>query len=422
MKKIFLYLILAVTTFSMQSCLHDDDEVFDDSAAGRIDNAVANAKRVLESAPNGWHFEYYLGAEYSHGGYNFLVKFKDGKAYVSGEVAGDNSMVTSSSYDVVKDQGPVLTFNTYNEIMHFLSQPYQDEVDGFEGDFEFIILDVTDDRIELKGKKWGNRMVLTRVAEDQSWEGILNGVANISENMLYTYDGSLDGAQIAGELDGDNHLWLANQTEDIYEPFIYTQTGIKLRTPVEFAGITMQNFTYNTDNFTLTCDEHPGFVLTAVLPEGYQFYNEVNAQIVGEYSFKYYYGTVNVTISENADRTGWVMTGLVPNADIQITYDKKTGAAYIFAQLLGYDSKNSPIYFAMWDLAGGGNLTWSTMAGMKLVPTETGFGLEDAGTYPGISPDSFILWDGANSGMCTDASWLVDGDARMPYIVGLARK
>lgn len=423
MKKIFLYLMLAAVAFTMQSCLHDDNELFEDSAAERIDKAVANAKHILEAAPNGWHFEYYLGAEYVHGGYNFFVKFKDGKAEVSGEIAGDNTMVTRSSYDVVKDLGPVLTFNTYNEIMHFLSQPYQSQVDGFEGDFEFLLLDVTEDRIELKGKKWGNHMVLTRMPEDVSWEEYLNGITNISDNMMYTYNGSIDGTQIAGEVDEDNHLWIAGTTEEIYEPFIYTSTGLKLREPVTFAGATVQNFTYDINKFTLTCDEYPGLVLAAELPEGYMFYDEINEKIVGSYKFSYYNGrrNVNVTIAENADKTGWVLSGLVPKADIQITYDKKAGAAIIFAQLLGTDSQSSPIYLAMWDLANGGNLTWSTAAGVKLVPSETGFTFEDAGTYPDLAPDSFILWDGANSNQCSDASWLINGSAQMAYLVGLIK-
>jgi len=423
MKKRFLYLMFAVVAFSMQSCLHDDNDVFDKSAAERIDEAVANAKSVLESAHNGWHLEYYLGSEYVHGGYNFLVKFEDGKATVAGEIAGDNTMTTRSSYDVVKDQGPVLTFNTYNEILHFLSQPYQDQVDGFEGDFEFVVLDVTDDRIELKGKKWGNHMVLTRMPEDISWEEYLNGITNISDNMMYTYNGAMDGAAVVGEIDEDNHLRIAGTTEELYEPFIYTTTGLKLREPATFAGATVQNFTYNIDNFTLTCDEYPGLVLTAELPEGYMFYNEVNEKIVGSYRFSYYYGlrNVNVTIAENADKTGWVLSGLVPNHDINITYDKKAGAAIIFAQLLGNDSRNNPIYLAMWGLRAGGNLTWSTQAGVKLIPSETGFTFEDAGTYPGVTADSFILWDGANSDQCSDAAFLVNGSAQMSYLVGLTK-
>lgn len=424
MKKTFLYLMLAVVAFTMQSCLHDDNELFEDSAAERIDKAVANAKHILEAAPNGWHFEYYLGAEYAHGGYNFLVKFKDGKAEVSGEVAGDNTMVTRSSYDVVKDQGPVLTFNTYNEIMHFLSQPYSNQVDGYEGDFEFLLLDVTEDRIELKGKKWGNHMVLTRVQEGESWESILDGITNISENMMYTYEGTLDGAAITGEVDEDNHLWVSNGSEEMYEPFIYTGKGLRLMSPVTFAGKEIQNFTYDVDKFTLTCDEYSGFVLSAVLPEGYQFYDEINAAIVGEYTFNYYRGQrrANVSISENADKTGWILSNLVPGHDIQITYDKKSGSAIIFAQQIGLDANNNAIFLAVWDFTHGGNLTWSTQAGVKLVPSETGFTIEDAGTYPGLIVDSFILWDGTNSDQCSDASFFVNGSPQMPYLVGLTRK
>lgn len=424
MKKIFLYLMLAAATFSIQSCLHDDEELFEESAAERIDKAVANARNILQSAPNGWHLEYYLGSEYSYGGYNFLVKFTEDRVYAAGEIAGDNTMVTWSSYDVVKDQGPVLTINTYNEILHFLTQPYSDQVDGFEGDFEFVLLDVTPDRIELKGKKWGNHMVLTRMDENVTWENYLDGITNITDNILFTYEGTFNNQAIYGELDDNNHIWIANEdgTEEIEEPFIYTTKGLRLMSPVTFAGKEIQTFTYDVDKFTLTCDENPELKLSAVLPEGYQFYNEVNAAIVGDFTFSYNYGDIDVTITENADKTGWVMTGLVPKADIQITYDKKNGAAYIFAQQLGTDSKGNPIFLAMWDLKGGGSLTWSTEASVKLVPSETGFDIVNGGTYAGLTFDSFILWDTNNSGMCSDAAWLPKGNARIPYFVGLNKR
>ena len=128
--------MLVAVSFTMQSCLHDNEETFDRSAAERIDDAVSNAKNILLSADNGWHLEYYLGIDYAYGGYNFLINFgSDGKASVASEIA-PSDMTTSSSWDIVKDQGPVLTFDTYNEIMHYLAQPYQDDVDGLEGDYE----------------------------------------------------------------------------------------------------------------------------------------------------------------------------------------------------------------------------------------------------------------------------------------------
>lgn len=65
MKKIFLYTIMAVVAFTMQSCLHDNDDVFEQSAAERIDAAVTNAEEVLVSAQNGWVLHYYAGQEYA---------------------------------------------------------------------------------------------------------------------------------------------------------------------------------------------------------------------------------------------------------------------------------------------------------------------------------------------------------------------
>ena len=70
----------------------------------------------------------------------------NGKAYASSDIAPADSVATSS-YDVIKDKGPVLTFNTENGIMHFLAQPYQNDVDGEQGDYEFVIMRTTNDSI-----------------------------------------------------------------------------------------------------------------------------------------------------------------------------------------------------------------------------------------------------------------------------------
>ena len=79
MKKIFFYIMFAVAGLSLQSCLHDDDEIFDKSAAERINEAVANAKEVLTSSQEGWVMHYYAGREYAYGGLNLAMKFTDGK-------------------------------------------------------------------------------------------------------------------------------------------------------------------------------------------------------------------------------------------------------------------------------------------------------------------------------------------------------
>ena len=87
MKKIFFYIMFAVAGLSLQSCLHDDDEIFDKSAAERINEAVANAKEVLTSSQEGWVMHYYAGREYAYGGLNLAMKFTDGKVQMYNETA-----------------------------------------------------------------------------------------------------------------------------------------------------------------------------------------------------------------------------------------------------------------------------------------------------------------------------------------------
>ena len=170
MKHILISILLAGMAMTLQSCLHDDNEKFDTPAANRILQEVAKDKQLLESAPNGWELHYYSGSDYSGGGYTMLIRFENGKAHVSSDLTGNTSLVTTSSYDVIKDMGPVLTFNTYNELMHYLAQPYQNDVEGEQGDFEFLILEASAEQFKLKGKKWKNEMVMTRIPDGVVWK------------------------------------------------------------------------------------------------------------------------------------------------------------------------------------------------------------------------------------------------------------
>ena len=253
MKKIFAYILCVAAAFSMQSCLHDDEEVFSESASVRLGNTVADTKTLLESAENGWLFHYYTGEEYSYGGYTFLVKFKNGKAHVSGDIA-PAGMVTSSSYDVVKDQGPVLTFNTYNEIMHYLAQPYQNPVDGEQGDFEFLIMKTEQDRILLTGKKWKNRMVLERLPENVNWEAYLTQVQTLNECLLYNYE-LMVGGERKGKVafDARNRRAVFQVGNESYDtPYSLTDNGFVLPDPVRIGGMDVNEFHTTDDALTLT--------------------------------------------------------------------------------------------------------------------------------------------------------------------------
>lgn len=211
----------------MQSCLHDDKDLFDESAANRLEHATEETKQILESSESGWALQYYLYDEYTGGGLTYLVKFKDGKADVSVDLA-DPSQVSRSSYDVIKDQGPVLTFNTYNELMHAFANPTTDgETNG--GDFEFVVMKVTNDEIDLKGRTTGNKMKLIRLPEGTNWEDYLNSIMDFESNMFSSYNLLEDGKKqgvVTFNPDARQLEYVSGDTVDVTYPYCVTPNGI----------------------------------------------------------------------------------------------------------------------------------------------------------------------------------------------------
>lgn len=266
MKKILLGSAVALATLSLQSCLTDDKELFDESAANRIEAVVEADQQLLESATNGWQLHYYTGKEYTGGGYTMFVKFKDGKAYASSDIAPADSVATSS-YAVIKDKGPVITFNTHNGIMHFLAQPYQNDVDGEQGDYEFVIMRTTNDSIFVQGKKWGNEMVFTRLADDVNWEDQINKMHDVFYSMKWGY--TVEGAENEQvTFDPSARRMYVGDNDDAGVPFYVTPDGIAFREAVKINGKEITSLHFDAATKKLSSTE-AALNMNAYVPEGY---------------------------------------------------------------------------------------------------------------------------------------------------------
>ena len=215
----FLLLIVMAT-----SCIDNTEEmVFEESSSDRIQNAISEYKDLLTSSENGWVVEYYAGIDQSNGGFNFVMKFnEDLTSNVLMELAFDDSQ--SNMYDVIASGGPVLTFNTYNWLTHFFATPSPTNADGFEGDYEFFLLSMTEDVITMKGKKFGNIMRMVKLTETP--EEYLTKVVAVN-NYLASASGfiNIDGVVSSIGLSG-RHVVLPS--EDLDVAYIYTDGGIKL--------------------------------------------------------------------------------------------------------------------------------------------------------------------------------------------------
>lgn len=252
MKKIFFYIMFAVAGLSLQSCLHDDDEIFDKPAAERINEAVANAKEVLTSSQEGWVMHYYVGQEYAYGGLNLAMKFTDGKVQMYNETAkkSDGSYISAvSTYKITRDQGPVLAFDTYNDLLHVYGDPAGSgptDVDGWEADYEFVIMNISEDQntITLKGKKFNNTIVLerlnrpiaeyldaaTKMAESLTNAGIL--AYTVGDKKAKFYPGSSEYSV--------KYVDDKGEVASLTVPYTSTDKGVLFNEPIELFGDTLK--------------------------------------------------------------------------------------------------------------------------------------------------------------------------------------
>lgn len=252
MKKIFFYIMFAVAGLSLQSCLHDDDEIFDKPAAERINEAVANIKEVLTSSQEGWVMHYYVGREYAYGGLNLAMKFTDGKVQMYNETAkkSDGSYKSVvSTYKITRDQGPVLAFDTYNDLLHVYGDPAGSgptDVDGWEADYEFVIMNISEDQntITLQGKKFNNTIVLerlnrpiaeyldaaTKMAESLTNAGIL--AYTVGDKKAKFYPGSSEYSV--------KYVDDKGEVASLTVPFTSTDKGVLFNEPIELFGDTLK--------------------------------------------------------------------------------------------------------------------------------------------------------------------------------------
>ena len=122
MKNITIYLLLALACLGLQSCLFQEENYFDDSSANRATADVNRCSELLKAAPNGWVMEYYIGKDYSLGGITLLCRF-DGQRVTMASQMSEADETVSSLYSVKSEQATMLSFDTYNYLVHYFGQP-----------------------------------------------------------------------------------------------------------------------------------------------------------------------------------------------------------------------------------------------------------------------------------------------------------
>ena len=238
--------MVAVLALAQTSC-SSDDRVFDDSSANRMENALNEYKELLVSAENGWKLEMYSGENKEYGGANLFLNFKkDGTVsivsdYSTGVKAGTT---LTSNYELLKTQGPILSFSTYNDILHYWSEPSSSDVDGLEGDYEFIVVSASDKEFVLKGKKRGVTLHMYAVDKNYDIKSALTKMIAVrnscSKMKLFEviYENKTLGV---GKFSGGYF-----QIDDFKSLYFATETGIRLANPVTIGSAQISEFEYDS--------------------------------------------------------------------------------------------------------------------------------------------------------------------------------
>ena len=292
--------LVAVSSLLMSSCKNEVDEIFDEDAVARLAKAQAEYINILTSNGGKWQLEYYANGD--EPGYVYLMTFSnDGSVVISGKnkwiayaKGGSSSSMgntpvygsATSLWDVITDNGPVLTFNSYNPYFHLFADPYdipdaaggmQDDSNdesgrGHEGDYEFTIMKFSGDTMYLSGKKSGIDMIMTRVSSTIDDEVYMNEVAAQADSFFHAkipqvYINLPNGVRWIVKDGATSILKIFREGADEistaeYHNVIITHDGLSFMSPITLDGYLIQNFIRQADG-SLLCRDDKETTMTA---------------------------------------------------------------------------------------------------------------------------------------------------------------
>jgi hypothetical protein len=256
------------------ACTPEEENLFGDSSANRADAAIETTMELLAGASNGWLMEYYPEAMQQYGGYNLILSFDTkGSVKIASEIATPG-YTTTSLYTVKQSAGILLSFDTYNNILHFFSDPSDPSGlggrgFGLEGDYDFLVLEASAEKIVLKGKKSGGIAVLTPM-ESSDWDGFISDLQDADENMSFLkFKLELNGEDIPVSVSNRTLTFTYEENGDTKSQtasYIVTKTGYKFYSPIEIKGVTLSGFAFDAANYWFTETGNPSIKLIPIIP------------------------------------------------------------------------------------------------------------------------------------------------------------
>lgn len=343
--------ILAASSMMLSSCLKDQEDIFDVDANNRLEQRLTDCKNTLVSSENGWAFDYFPDRNISYGGFVYGLKFTENDVTVTCELAPGQT--ETSLYKMTNDNGPVISFDSYNTLMHYFATPDGDNYEAYDGDFEFIIMDVKPDLITLRGNRTGNTMYLRRLSEDPVQ--YVSKAAKVGGDIFQTeFVGTCGNDAVAAlndlgvrymefqwqeeEKQENGETMMVTKTSGAY--YVPTPTGIRFMEPVQLSANSgeVTELSYDNSTFILSGTDSKGNAVSTKgqVAANYSMYNE----FIGNFTISDAASSIDVEIVADGTGSGYLIKGLTKACDIVATYNKSAGAINICNQTLGQDSQS----------------------------------------------------------------------------------
>lgn len=375
------YILFFFMVFTLAACSPEEKNLFEDSSANRIEASLTHVNEVLLGAKNGWLMQYYPNATQKYGGYNLFLSFStDGKVTAASDVAGVGERMTSL-YSLKQSAGTVLSFDTYNSIIHFFASPDSGVGGigtGMEGDYDFTVMEeCTPEKVVLKGTKSGSLAVMTPIAENTDWDEYIEEIFDMNTIMqeypafIFTDGGYSQELTVSWnrlvitQRDGDNLVYS-------YAPFVLTAEGLEFYKPFTLNGKTFTSLTYKEegDNSYLYSLEYPSVQFVPDYPLNAMFVNNVwylSYSGLGAIGQKFWQEIIDANSPIGAEKVEYV--GFEPYGEGVLDY-------VWFTQTQGFGFSDALMYY---ELSGKD----------KIIMEYSGY---MGGDYRSFIPDGYATW------------------------------
>ena len=275
----YIVVSVALVSIALVGCSRfEEEDLFEESAALRIEHNAEKLQEILVNAPYGWVMQYYTGRGVAvFEGFNLFAKFeKGGKVTLAGNHRylrnGNANKYTecASLYELIREDGLVLAFNTWNDVL----TPFVDSVsywaapnnllkdgEGMQGDQNLVVMSMREDEIICRGERYD--ALIRLVKADCDWQTYINDTKAMKERITNSF---IDSYYITDGIDTMYYVGLRNGryrlSERVNNPLrvdsiscCFTPTGFRNERVDTLGRHIFQEFKLNEDASALVSED-----------------------------------------------------------------------------------------------------------------------------------------------------------------------